>query len=91
VSHIGKYEVVTQVGAFKHARVKVFRAFDRDIGRPITLKLVADASDPWLADEFRHEVSSVAKLRVPNVIAIRRDAGSGRRSCGAGNRRPKVA
>ena len=70
MSHIGKYEVVTQVGAFKHARVKVFRAFDRDIGRPITLKLVADASDPWLADEFRHEVSSVAKLRVPNVIAI---------------------
>jgi TonB family protein len=70
VSRIGKYEVVTQLGAFKRARVKVFRAFDRDIGRPITLKLVTDASDPWLADEFRHEVSSVAKLRVPNVIAI---------------------
>jgi TonB family protein len=69
-ARIGKYEIETAVRIEKHARIEVFRAHDRDIGRPVTLKLVAAASDKQLADRFRREVSSVAKLRVANVVAI---------------------
>jgi len=67
---IGKYEIVTETGASKHARVKMFRALDRDLGRPVTVKTVADANDRRLADQFRRDVSSIAKLRVANVVAI---------------------
>lgn len=69
-ARIGKYEIESAVRTEKHARIEVFRAYDRDIGRPVTLKLVSDANDKQLADRFRREVSSVAKLRVANMVAI---------------------
>src|SRR5579871_85229 len=68
--HIGKYEIVAEIGASKHARVKVFRALDRALSRPVVVKLVADASDHRLAEQFRRDVRAIAQLRVPNLIAI---------------------
>src|SRR5690242_5489452 len=70
VAHIGKYEIETEIESVKHARIKVFRAIDRDIGRPVTLKQVTDTSDRQLAQRFRREVSCIAKLRVTTVVAI---------------------
>src|SRR5581483_12271449 len=69
-ARIGKYEVQGQIKAEKHARVEVFRAYDHDIGRPVTLKLVVDVTDRPLAERFRREVSSVAKLNVSNLVSI---------------------
>ncbi len=67
---IGKYEVVKEIEASKRARVKVFHALDQDLGRLVTVKVVADANDKRLADRFRSDVARVAKLRVANVVAI---------------------
>src|SRR5690348_9090134 len=69
-NHIGKYEIVAEIGATKQSRVRVYRALDRALSRPVVLKLVADVNDTRLADRFRREVRSIAQLRVPNLIAI---------------------
>ena len=69
-TRIGKYEVETEIGSSSGGRVRVFRALDRDTGRPVTLKLLADVTDKRRGDRFRREVACVAKLRHPNVVAV---------------------
>jgi len=65
---IEKYDVETEIG---HGDlVRVFRAFDRDLGRPATLKVLTDVAGSALTRRFRAEVSSVGKLRSPHIIAV---------------------
>jgi eukaryotic-like serine/threonine-protein kinase len=67
-ARIGKYEVDAEIG--NGTLVKVFRALDRDTGRPVTLKLLAEAGDRRVADLFRRKVATAAKLSHKNLIAI---------------------
>jgi hypothetical protein len=48
----------------------VFRAFDRDIDRRVTLKVLTAAPNNLLADRFRREVAITASLHHANMIAI---------------------
>ena len=65
---IEKYDVETEIG--RGDLVRVFRAFDRDLGRPATLKVLTDLAGSALTKRFRAEVASVGKLRTPHIIAI---------------------
>ena len=69
MTRIGKYEIKSEIEGGKEFRVRAFQALDGDISRAVTLKLLAKPGDR-LADRFRREVSCVARLRVPTVIAI---------------------
>lgn len=65
---IEKYDVETEIG---HGDlVRVFRAFDRDLGRPVTLKVLTDLAGSALTGRFRAEVATAGKLRNPHIIAI---------------------
>jgi TonB family protein len=68
LARIGKYEVEAEIG--HSATVKVFRALDRDTGRPVTLKVLTDVADRVLVERFRREVAAAAGLRHPRFIAI---------------------
>ena len=67
---IGKYEIIRQTSASKQARVRVFLAFDKNLQRRVIVKAVAAATDPRLTEQFRRDVTAIAKVRAPNVIAI---------------------
>lgn len=67
-ARIGKYEVEAEIG--QSATVKVFRALDRDTGRPVTLKVLTDVADRALVERFRREVAAAAGLRSRSFIAI---------------------
>ncbi len=67
-ARIGKYEVEAEIG--HSATVKVFRALDRDTGRPVTLKVLTDVADRALVERFRREVAAAAGLRNRSFIAI---------------------
>lgn len=65
---IGKYEVSGETG--NSAPVRLFHAFDRDTGRPVTLKVLTDVADRPLVDRFRREVAIAANLRSAGIIAV---------------------
>ena len=65
---IGKYDIQAEIG--NGTLVKVFRSFDRALGRPVTLKLLAGPADAPLKDRFRAEVALAGKLRSDSFIAI---------------------
>jgi len=67
-ARIGKYEVEAEIG--HSAIIQVFRAFDRDTGRPVTLKVLTGVADRPLLERFRREVACAANLRSPSIIAI---------------------
>jgi TonB family protein len=67
-ARIGKYEVEQEVGCGD--LVRVFLAFDRDIHRPLQLKLLTDLTDTAITQRFRREVADIAKLRVTGMVAI---------------------
>jgi len=67
-ARIGKYEVEAEIG--ESATVKVFRALDRDTGRPVTLKVLTDVADRALVERFRREIATAAGLRNRSFIAI---------------------
>jgi len=68
LAHIGRYKVETETG---HGDpVRVFRAFDPNIGRPVTLKVLADVSNGPLIEQFRREVLTAANVRHASMIAI---------------------
>jgi serine/threonine-protein kinase len=67
-SRIGKYDVRGEIG--KGTLVKVFRAQDTDIGRPVILKILAGSRDRRLIELFRREVMAAARLRHRNLITI---------------------
>src|SRR5581483_10044608 len=69
-TRFGKYLVEAEEEPARQARVRVFRALDRDTGRPVTLKVLSDVRDQKFADQFRREVASISKVRNANVVAI---------------------
>src|SRR5438270_477892 len=67
-SRIGKYQVTAEIG--NGTLVKLFRASDRDTGRPVLLKVLTDTSDHRLVEMFRREVANAARLCHRNLITI---------------------
>ncbi|MDP9401270.1 MAG: PASTA domain-containing protein [Actinomycetota bacterium] len=66
----GRYEVVERVGTGGMA--DVFRADDRQLGRPVALKLLHPrfAEDAHFVERFRREASAAAGLSHPNVVGV---------------------
>src|SRR5438034_943562 len=50
----------------------VYRGYDRELARPVAIKLLADnlASDPSFRQRFLREARSVARLSHPNIAQI---------------------
>ena len=67
-ARIGKYEVESEIGA--GARVRAFRAIDRQTERRVTLKLLVDATDSAFLERFRREVALAAGFTNPALAAI---------------------
>lgn len=65
---IGKYEVEAETAHTPLGRV--FRAFDRDTGRTVSLAVLTEVAGRPLAERFRREVALAANLRTPGVVAI---------------------
>jgi serine/threonine protein kinase len=68
--HIGKYEVLEEVG--RGAMGVVFRARDPVIGRPVAVKTITTgiAEDPELWERFRREAVAAGNLQHPNIVII---------------------
>ena len=60
-ARIGKYEVRSELG--NGTLVKLFRASDRDTGRPVILKVLTGSRDRRLVELFRRVVGNAARLR----------------------------
>ncbi len=67
-ARIGKYEVEREIGC--GGLIKVFRAFDREIDRPVALKVLTAVADHAVVARFRREVADMARLRTPRVVSI---------------------
>src|SRR5262245_43598630 len=65
---IGKYDVQSEIGQGRE--IKVYRAFDRGLGRPVTLKLLTAQAEEALCERFRSEVAIAGKLKSESFIAI---------------------
>jgi serine/threonine protein kinase len=68
--HIGKYEVLEEVG--RGAMGVVFRARDPVIGRPVAVKTITTgiAEDAELWERFRREAVAAGGLQHPNIVTI---------------------
>src|SRR5438477_3655199 len=67
-ARIGKYEVEREIGC--GGLIKVFRGFDREIDRPVALKVLTAVADLGMVSRFRREVADIARLRTPRVVSI---------------------
>jgi len=67
-ARIGKYEVEREIGC--GGLIKAFRGFDREIGRPVALKVLTAANDLSIVTRFRREVADMARLRTPRVVSV---------------------
>src|SRR6476620_4991137 len=67
-SRIGKYDILAEIG--NGTLVKLFRASDRDTGRRVVLKLLAQSQDHRLVELFRRTVATAARLHHRNLITI---------------------
>lgn len=63
-----RYDIQSEIrrGSF----VRVFRAFDKDIGRLVTLKIATCGTDSSFAKRFLSEAAAVSKLRDTCVAAV---------------------
>jgi beta-lactam-binding protein with PASTA domain/predicted Ser/Thr protein kinase len=66
----GRYEIRERLGAGGMAAV--FRAYDRQLGREVALKLLYPrfAEDASFVERFRREASAAAGLQHPNVVSV---------------------
>src|SRR5579864_6677861 len=69
-SHIGPYEVVSQLGA--GGMGEVYRAKDTTLNRDVAIKVLPDlfASDPDRLARFTREAQTLAALNHPHIAAI---------------------
>src|SRR5438094_529283 len=67
-ARIGKYEIEREIG--RGGLIKVFRGFDREIGRPVALKVLTGVADHGVVARFRREVADMARLQTPRVVSI---------------------
>jgi serine/threonine protein kinase len=70
VRDLGRYRVDATIGSGGMATV--FRAHDRELGRPVAIKLLADnlAADPAFRDRFQREAQMAARLSHPNIVHV---------------------
>ncbi|HJT89637.1 MAG TPA: TonB family protein [Bryobacteraceae bacterium] len=67
-ARIGKYEVEDEIGHTPW--MKAFRAFDRDTGRNVILRVLTDVGNRPAIERFRREVAAAANLRTRQMVAI---------------------
>jgi serine/threonine protein kinase len=69
-ARIGPYEVTTQIGA--GGMGEVYRAWDRNLGRSVAIKVLPDAiaHDPERIARFEREAKTLARLNDPHIAAI---------------------
>jgi serine/threonine protein kinase len=67
---LGSYELQALLGTGGMA--SVYRAFDRNLQRPVAIKILSDAAaaHPGFADRFRQEARLIANLRHPNIVQV---------------------
>src|SRR5262245_57286412 len=67
---LGNYELQALLGAGGMA--SVYRGFDRNLRRPVAIKVLSDraAAQPGFADRFRQEALLIAGLRHPNIVQV---------------------
>jgi serine/threonine-protein kinase len=70
VRDLGRYRVDATIGSGGMATV--FRGHDRELGRPVAIKLLADnlAADPAFRDRFHREAQMAARLSHPNIVHV---------------------
>jgi serine/threonine protein kinase len=70
VRDLGRYRVDATIGTGGMATV--FRGHDRELGRPVAIKLLADnlAADPAFRDRFQREAQMAARLSHPNIVHV---------------------
>lgn len=68
-AQLGNYEVQALLGAGGMA--SVYRGFDRNLRRPVAIKVLADqGGQPDFAQRFRQEARVIAGLRHPNIVQV---------------------
>jgi hypothetical protein len=70
LSHVGKYEIIDEVG--RGAFGVVYRARDFSLGQTVALKVLSDAQirNPEGRRTFRQEASAAATLNHPGIVTI---------------------
>jgi WD40 repeat protein len=63
-----RYEIKRLLGAGSFGRV--YEAHDRDLERPVALKVMTGFGDPRAAERFWQEATSLARVRHPNVVEV---------------------
>ena len=68
--HLGKYEILEEIGHGGFATV--YRARDPDLDREVAIKVLDPAlmRDPSLVERFRREARAAARLRHPSIVRI---------------------
>jgi serine/threonine protein kinase len=67
---IGKYEILSQLGAGSSGIV--YRAIDHVLGRYVALKVMRPETqlNPEIAERFRREARACAQLQHPNIVTV---------------------
>jgi serine/threonine-protein kinase len=70
IKHIGKYEILEEIGRGGFA--VVYKARDPDLDRVVALKVLAPhlTWDPTFAERFRREAQATANLRHSHIVTI---------------------
>lgn len=70
VTHLGKYDILAELGRGGYA--VTYRAHDRDLDRDVALKILKPAwlDDAVAVERFTREARSAAKLHHPHIAAI---------------------
>src|SRR3954447_14752633 len=67
-ARLGNYDIQSLLGAGGMA--SVYRGFDRNLRRPVAIKVLSDLAQPDFAARFRQEARLIAGLRHPNIVQV---------------------
>ena len=65
---LGRYDIKAEIG--RSSFVRIFRAFDNDTGRLVTLKIATELTDSAFSERFLSEAAAVSKLQDSCVAAV---------------------
>ena len=65
---IGKYDVEDILG--EGGMGVVYKAFDKQIGRPVAIKMIRAGGDESLVTRFKQEAKSLGQLTHPNIVIV---------------------
>src|SRR5688572_26649360 len=68
LSHIGKYQIVSELGRGGFGRV--FRAYDPSVGREVAIKVILPGDDAEQRHRFHSEAATAGRLLHPNIVQI---------------------